>query len=544
MFTTQRRPPGSGKNPEAGASGLGGVFTGLGEAFTAQGRPPESWGGRVEANLFTGRIVIHRDGYGFVVPDQPVAGVDGDLFIAPGSTGDAMHGDAVAARIEKRRADGRAEGRVVRIVRRAHPTVVGVFRYGDRGNVVAPFETRLGQEILIPPGAELTPALRQKYEAEGKHSRRQRLEELDGMVVDVELTRFPSGGVAPAGRVLEIVGRTGEMGVDTEIVIRKHRIPHRFEDDTQTEADATPQQVRHSDLEGREDFRALAIVTIDGETAKDFDDAVHVRRLPGDHYELQIHIADVAHYVRPGSALDREARVRGTSVYFPGRAVPMLPEALSNGICSLNPQVDRLVMSAVMEIDRRGAILRSRFTAGVIRSAERMTYTNVNKVLEGDAEASGRYSALVEHFRLMRELAMILNARRNGRGSIDFDLPEPMIEFDELGRMVTIVRTERNIAHRIIEEFMLAANEAVARYLTERNQPLVARIHDQPEAEVLEDFYRFVEKISERKLGHRTAKNLAQAVRDIRDEPYGPIAHLFLLRSLSHADYAPEAGLH
>ncbi|MGH9795141.1 MAG: RNB domain-containing ribonuclease, partial [Candidatus Acidiferrales bacterium] len=362
VFTTQGRSAGSRKEPEAGASGLGGRFTiqgrsaggrkepeagasGLGGRFTPQGRAPERSGGRADANLFTGRIVIHRDGYGFVVPDEPVAGVDGDLFIAPGSTGDAMHGDAVAARIEKRRPDGRAEGRVVRIVRRAHPTVVGVFRYGDRGNVVVPFETRLGQEILIPPGAELTPALRQKYEAEGKHSRRQRLTELDGMVVDVELTRFPSGGVAPAGRVVEVVGRTGEMGVDTEIIIRKHRIPHRFEDDTQAEAEATPQQVGHRDLEGREDFRALPIVTIDGETAKDFDDAVHVRRLPGDHYELQVHIADVAHYVRPGSALDREARVRGTSVYFPGRAVPMLPEALSNGICSLNPQVDRLVMS-------------------------------------------------------------------------------------------------------------------------------------------------------------------------------------------------------
>jgi ribonuclease R len=213
-----------------------------------------------------------------------------------------------------------------------------------------------------------------------------------------------------------------------------------------------------------------------------------VRRLPGDFYELQVHIADVAHYVRPGSPLDREARVRGTSVYFPSRAVPMLPEALSNGICSLNPQVDRLVMSAVMEIDRRGAVLRSRFTAGVIRSAERMTYTNVNKVLEGDAEMSARYAAQAEHFRLMRELALILNARRNGRGSIDFDLPEPLIEFDELGRMVTITRSERNIAHRLIEEFMLAANEAVARYLEERALASLHRIHEKPDPKRVLEF--------------------------------------------------------
>ncbi len=442
----------------------------------------------VDSGLIAGRIVVHRDGYGFVVPEKPVPGVEGDLFVPPPCIGDAMHGDTVAARIEKRRLDGRAEARVVRILRRAHPTVVGVFRYDHRGNAVAPFETRLAQEILIPPGEELTPALREKYAAAGKHSRRQRLAELDGAVVDVELTRFPQSGVAPAGRVVEILGRPGDMGVDTEIVIRKHRIPQRFPEEIEAAAAAAPQQVRDSDRAGREDFRALPIVTIDGETARDFDDAVHVRRLPGDRYELQVHIADVAHYVERGSPLDREARLRGTSVYFPARAVPMLPEALSNGICSLNPKVDRLVMSAVMEIERSGLVRAARCTPGVIRSAERMTYTNVNQVLEGDREMSERYAALAEHFRLMRELALILNARRNGRGSIDFDLPEPLIEFDELGRMVAIVRSERNIAHRIIEEFMLAANEAVARYLDERALASLHRIHEKPDPKRVLEF--------------------------------------------------------
>jgi ribonuclease R len=441
-----------------------------------------------DSGLIPGRIVVHRDGYGFVVPEKPVPGVEGDLFIAPPSIGDAMHGDTVAARIEKRRPDGRAEGRVVRILRRAHPTVVGVFRYDYRGNAVVPFETRLAQEILIPPGEELTPALREKYAAAGKQSRRQRLAELDGAVVDVELTRFPRSGVAPAGRVVEILGRPGDMGVDTEIVIRKHRIPYHFPAEVEAAAAAAPQQVRDSDRAGREDFRALPIVTIDGETAKDFDDAVHVRRLPGDRYELQVHIADVAHYVEGGSPLDREARLRGTSVYFPARAVPMLPEALSNGICSLNPKVDRLVMSAVMEIDRSGLVRAARFTPGVICSAERMTYTNVNRVLEGDREMSDRYAALAGHFHLMRELALILNARRNGRGSIDFDLPEPLIEFDELGRMVAIVRSERNIAHRIIEEFMLAANEAVARYLEERMLASLHRVHEKPDPKRVLEF--------------------------------------------------------
>lgn len=427
---------------------------------------------------------MHRDGYGFVVPDSPVRGMDGDLFIGRDNTSDAMHGDSVLARIERRRHDGRAEGRILKVLKRVHPTVVGIFHRGHGGNFVVPFETRLGQQIVILPGGEFpTPG---KSEAPGK--RAPRLSDLEGAVVDVELTRYPRGGVPAAGRVVELVGRPGEMGVDVEIVVRKHHLPNKFPEEVRAAGRSAPQRVTQPDLEGREDFRRLPIVTIDGETAKDFDDAVHVRRIRENHYELQVHIADVAHYVARGSALDREARLRGTSVYFPDRAIPMLPEELSNGICSLNPQVDRLVMSAVMEIDSSGAVLRSRFSSGVIHSAERMTYTNVNKVLEGDAEMSARYAKQVEHFRLMRELALILNARRNGRGSIDFDLPEPMIEFDELGRMVKIVRSERNIAHRIIEEFMLAANEAVAGYLEKRGIASVHRVHEKPDPKKVLEF--------------------------------------------------------
>ncbi len=235
-----------------------------------------------------------------------------------------------------------------------------------------------------------------------------------------------------------------------------------FDADVLAQARATQQQVAEADLRGRRDFRDLPIVTIDGETARDFDDAVLVRPLPNGHFELQVHIADVAHYVQRDSALDREARLRGTSVYFPNRAVPMLPEELSNGICSLNPKVDRLVMSAIMEMDATGKMVGADFASGVIRSAERMTYTNVNKVLEGDPEMNQRYAPLVDEFRRMKELALLLNRRRHDRGSIDFDLPEAVIEFDESGRMKSIVRSERNIAHRLIEEFMLAANEAVA----------------------------------------------------------------------------------
>jgi ribonuclease R len=445
-----------------------------------------------DLNLVAGRIVAHRDGYGFLVPDEPISRVDGDLFIGRDNLGDAMHGDRVLARVERRRADGRAEGRVVQVVERQHPTLVGLFRYGANGNYVLPYDTRILHEVLIQPQDELTAELREKVGAgpggEPMRSRRVRLPELDGAVVNVEITRYPKGGLAPTGRVVEILGRQGDIGVDVEIMIRKHHLPHVFPGEVLAEARAVPQQAGEADLGGRRDFRDLPIVTIDGETARDFDDAVYVVQLPNGNHQLQVHIADVAHYIPRGSALDREARLRGTSVYFPNRAVPMLPEELSNGICSLNPQVDRLVMSVLMEIDGNGKMADAEFTSGVIRSAERMTYTNVHKVLEGDLEMSRRYAPLVDDFRRMKHLALLLNRQRHARGSIDFDLPEPVIEFDESGRMQSILRSERNIAHRIIEEFMLAANEAVAQYLETRGIASLHRVHEKPDPKKVLEF--------------------------------------------------------
>jgi len=477
-----------------------------------------------DPNLIAGRVVAHRDGYGFVVPDEPIPRVEGDLFISPQGLGDAMHGDRVLARVERRRPDGRAEGRIVQIVEREHPTVVGLFRYGPHGNYVLPYDTRILHEILILPGDELTAGLRGKLGVAAANLpaslRRTRLPELDGAVVNVELTRFPKGGLAPAGRVVEILGRPGEIGVDVEIMIRKHHLPHVFPDEVLAEARAVPQQVDPSEVRSRRDFRDLPIVTIDGETARDFDDAVFVRPLSNGGYELQVHIADVAHYVRRDSPLDHEARLRGTSVYFPNRAVPMLPEELSNGICSLNPHVDRLVMSVTMEMDASGKMTGADFTSGIIRSAERMTYTNVNKVLESDPEMLDRYAALAHEFRRMKELALLLNRRRHARGSIDFDLPEPVIEFDAEGRMQSIVRSERNIAHRIIEEFMLAANEAVAQYLEKRAIASLHRVHEKPDPKKVIEFDELaqafgyslgVEDLVERRVAVRHGHVLAPA---------------------------------
>jgi ribonuclease R len=474
-----------------------------------------------DKNLVGGRLTMHRDGFGFVIPDASSlpaslkSRLAGDIFIAPHLIGNAMHGDRVLAEITSVRPDGRAEGRIVRPVERAHPTVVGIFHYGGRRNYVTPIDAKITQEVVIPAGMEfpetsVTPVLpvvdafeepspqrAQRSQRKAKSVDRVLGEEaarptewsdLEGVVVDVEITDWPSPTQNPRGRVIEILGREDDFGVDVEITIRKFHLPHRFPAEALAEAQETPAVISARELHRRRDFRALPIVTIDGETARDFDDAVFVRKLENGNFQLQVHIADVAHYVTPGSALDQEARLRGTSVYFPDRAVPMLPLELSTDICSLRPQVDRLVLSCVMEMDHRGEIVGYELGEGVIRSAERMTYTAVNAVLEGDAGMRTRYAPLVATFELMRDLAEILNRKRQRRGSIDFDLPEPVIEFDEFGLMKSIARSERNIAHRLIEEFMLAANECVARHLESRWIASLYRIHEKPDAKRVYEF--------------------------------------------------------
>jgi ribonuclease R len=430
-------------------------------------------------NVVSGRLIGHRAGYGFVVPDVPLAGTDLDIFIPPDGMGSALHGDRVEVHVQRStksfKGEARMEGRVIQVTERAQKTVVGQFHCGPQYNYVMPFDQRIPFEIVIPHGQEFPevgavrepPLHRDRQfggESEGRSAvaavyDRRTARDLDELIVDVEITNYPRPAALPRGHVIEILGRRDEFGVDVEIMIRRFHLPHRFPADVLAEASAAPQYIPERDpaLRDRRDFRGLPIVTIDGETAKDFDDAVYVERLAWGNYLLHVHIADVAHYVQPGSALDREARLRGTSVYFPDRAVPMLPLELSSGICSLNPHADRLVMSALLEIDPEGRLVEYELLPGIIRSAERMTYTAVRDILAGEPAACQRYAALIPNFKLMEELARLLARRREDRGSIDFDLPEPEIEFDEHGRMTGITRSERNFAHRIIEEFMLAA---------------------------------------------------------------------------------------
>ncbi|HUQ91055.1 MAG TPA: VacB/RNase II family 3'-5' exoribonuclease [Bryobacteraceae bacterium] len=443
---------------------------------------------RLNREYAVGRMVAHRDGYGFIVTDPPMEGISGDLFLPPGEADKAMHGDRVLARILRIGAQGRAEAEIVRVIKRAHSDVVGEFRVRRNGCFVIPHDDRIRQWILIPEGLEKPQQEKSVDRVGAEPVKVEKPEDLDGMIVVVQILEYPDEQDAAVGRVIEILGHPDDFGVDVEIMIRKHHIPHQFPEAVIRQAVEVPAVIAESELRGRRDFRHMDIVTIDGETARDFDDAVWVEKLSHGNWALQVHIADVSHYVRPGSAIDREAMLRGTSVYFPDRAVPMLPVELSTDICSLRPGVDRLVLSALLEIDSAGDIVSQQFTRGVIRSAERMTYTNVHLVLEGDAEQRERYAPLVGRFELMRELAEILNRKRRRRGSIDFDLPEPLIEFDQFGEMAGVSRAPRNFAHRLIEEFMLAANEAVASHLEALEWPSIYRIHETPDAKRVADF--------------------------------------------------------
>ncbi|MDP9115497.1 MAG: VacB/RNase II family 3'-5' exoribonuclease, partial [Acidobacteriota bacterium] len=506
--------------------------------------------------LIHGRLSVHRDGYGFVTPEEPVPGLKGDVYLGKEDADRAMHGDRVAIRIKRLERDGRAHGEIVEVVKRAHSSIVGEFRVRKRGNFVIPHDDRIRQWIEIPKGMAI-PAAGVSVDRVGARSVEVHSEEdLDGMIVTAEIVDYGDSGDRPAGRIIEVLGRPDDFGIDVEILIRAHHIPHQFPEDVLQQARAIPGPIPHDEIAKRRDFREYDIVTIDGETARDFDDAVWVERLPNRHWALHVHIADVSYYVRPGTPIDREAFLRGTSVYFPDRAVPMLPLELSTDQCSLRPHEDRLVMSALLEIDNHGDVVAQDFTRGVIRSAERMTYTAVHKVLEGDPELNARYAPLVPRFQMMRELALLLNKKRQRRGSIDFDLPEPLLEFDEFGAMTAVTRAPRNIAHRLIEEFMLAANEAVAAHIEAAGEPMIFRIHDRPDPKRVIEFEeiatqfgysltpgaapvkKFKTEVVALDNPLLTSRNYQKLVAKIEGKPEERILSYLMLRSLKQARYS------
>jgi ribonuclease R len=489
--------------------------------------------------LIAGRIDMHRDGYAFVRPNGSKDRED-DLFIPPNELNGAMQGDEVIVDEAPRGRDGRRSGRVARVLTRRNPTVVGIFHYERthrrtstwdhlpviHGNYVTPLDERMTQPILIPDGAEIpatpksTPhrVLGEEAQLQQRNWNPDSKDSLEGLAVDIEITDFPTPGRPARGRVIEVLGPPDAFGVDVEIIIRKHRLPHTFpanvlaeateaaslpieepQTDEPTKEPGAPfmqshrmsghsREARTALPQPRHDFRGLPIVTIDGETARDFDDAVLVQPLPNGNWQLQVHIADVSHYVRPGAALDLEARLRGTSVYFPDRAIPMLPPDLSSGMCSLRPDEDRLVLSCLMEIDTHGEVLGYEICEGIICSARRMTYTQVQAILDGDEPTRLQFEDLLPNFEQMHQLALKLNAKRHRRGSIDFDLPEPVIQFDPDGNMQAIVRSQRGWSHRLIEEFMLSANECVAHWIEANEIPGIYRIHETPDPKRIIDF--------------------------------------------------------
>jgi ribonuclease R len=503
-----------------------------------------------------GRLQAHRDGYAFVTPEPPIAGLRGDIYIPKESAQHAMHGDRVVVRLGRIESDGRASGEILRVLRRAHPRIVGVFHTTRQGFRVQPHDTRLQQWIEIPGDLALPPRTAADRVGPRAHVFTDP-QELDGWVVTAEILDFGELGDRAVGRIVEVLGRPDDFGIDVEILIRSHQIPHQFPEDVLAQARSIPGPIPPEELARREDFRRLDIVTIDGETARDFDDAVWVEPLPNGHWILQVHIADVSHYVRPGTPIDREALLRGTSVYFPDRAVPMLPVELSTDQCSLRPHEDRLVMSAILELDAHGELVSRRFTRGVIRSAERMTYTAVFGVLEGDAALRERYAALVQRFEWMRDLAIILNRKRAKRGSIDFDLPEALLEFDEFGEMIGVTRAPRNIAHRLIEEFMLAANEAVAQYLEALGVPMLYRIHERPDPKRVAEFEEIAAHFGYSLAGgaipvkrlrgatialdnpRLTSRSYQKLVAKLEGKPEERILNYLMLRSLRQARYSP-----
>jgi len=479
-------------------------------------------------DLYVGRLQMHPAGYGFVRPERDVDG-GGDIFIAAPQLNEALHGDRVVVRIERVKDDGRAEGRVIRVLERAHASLVGRYDQAAHGvGVVVPFDRRILMDIFIPSG--------QDHGAQA------------GEMVVVEITRFPTGTRGAIGRVLEVLGDINAPGVDTEIIIRKFGIPDEHSEEAVTEAVRLGGAVKERDLRNRTDFRHLQTVTIDGEHARDFDDAITIEKLPNGNYWLGVHIADVSHYVQPGSALDQEAYQRGTSVYFPERAVHMFPSELATGLCSLNPHVDRLVQSCFMEVNRRGEVERAEFHDGVINSNERMTYTAVNAILtDHDPELLTRYAPLVPMFELMRELFHILNRARHRRGSIDFDLNETEIILDSGGMVEAIVALERNIAHRLIEEFMLLANETVATYLEAQEAPALFRIHEEPDLLKVAKFEEFIATFDLSLGAPLTAlrpRHFQKLMEKIAGKPEEkPISYL-MLRTMQKARYAPENSGH
>ena len=477
--------------------------------------------------VITGKIEIHDRGFGFLIPD--IEGIK-DLFIAKTNLMGAMNGDRVVAKIIKEGRNGkRTEGIIINIVERVNKNIVGIYEDNKSFGFVLPEDKRIQNDIFI--------------------SKKDRNGAKKGQIVMVEITRWPDGKRKnPEGKVVEILGRPGDKGIDIDIIIRKYNLPEDFPPSVLNSSLDIEDFITEDEIKGRLDLRNVKMVTIDGEDAKDLDDAVSIERLENGNFKLGVHIADVTHYVKERSVIDKEAFKRATSVYLIDRVIPMLPKKLSNGICSLNPKVDRLTLSCIMEVNRQGKVVNHTIAQSVIKTNERMTYTDVTKILrDNDVELIERYKDLVDDFKAMEELCKILRKKRLDRGAIDFDFEECKIILDEKGKPIDIKPYERAIANRMIEEFMLLANETVAEHMEKLKVPFVYRIHENPNAEKLEKFKAFIYNLGYNDItwGEEVNPKALQRVLDkFKGENEETIISTLLLRSMMQARYSPECAGH
>ncbi len=468
-------------------------------------------------SLTIGKLRCHPNGYGFVTSEREG---EEDIYISPRNLREAMHGDRVVARVESVRKKGK-EGRIIRILERGTRKVVGKFMKAKNYSYIIPEEDRILHELFIPEG-------------ETKRAKPNQL-------VVAEITRYPTERSRPVGRVTHILGFPEDPEIEPQIIIYKYDLPHRFSSSAIKEARDLPAIPSLRDFKDRVDLRGIITFTIDGENARDFDDAVSIERDEDGGMRLYVSISDVSHYVREGTALDEEAYLRGTSVYFPDRAIPMFPPELSNELCCLHPMADRLTMTVEIRFDKCGEKREVRFYPSLIRSNERLTYTQVKRILmDGDRELRGRFDHLIASLELMAELSQKIRQKRMERGALDFDLPEPEVIINLQGETEDIVRAERNLAHQIIEEFMIAANEAVAKFANEKGVPFIYRIHEPPKKEAMEEFRRFISHLGYKMKWEEnySPKVLQRILLEAKGKPEEVLINNVLLRSMKWAKYS------
>ena len=484
----------------------------------------DKYGVPEKMNLITGRLQGNPKGFGFIIQDNSQE----DVYVAAENMNGAMNNDRVAARIKKGGSkDRKVEGEIIKILERANTQVVGTFEKSRNFGFVVPDDKRIYQDIFI--------------------SKESALGAKDGYKVVVQVTKWPDKRRNPEGKIIEVLGQKDEPGVDILSIIRKYGLPEQFPPQVENFADELSEDIPEGEFRKRRDLRGLKIVTIDGEDAKDLDDAVSIEKLKDGCYKLGVHIADVTYYVKEKSPLDKEAYKRATSVYLVDRVIPMLPKKLSNGLCSLNPKVPRLTLSCFMVIDPQGNVVDHEIFESIIQTSERMTYTDVTRILKDkDPETIKRYEYLVPEFKLMEELCLILNKRRMDRGALDFDFDESKIILNDKGIPVDIRPYEREIANRIIEEFMLICNETVAEHMYNLHSPFVYRVHENPDNERLEGFAEFIHNLGYfmRIPKEMNPKVLQEVIEQVKGKKEETLINTLMLRSMKQARYSPECSGH